>query len=56
MKEVTRKLEVTLVPDTGDLSVRIGLHSGYEEKSCVFNSSVTRLTQLLGWRVLAEEI
>lgn len=28
MKEVTRKLEVTLGPDTGDLCVRIGLHSG----------------------------
>jgi class 3 adenylate cyclase len=28
MKEVTRKLELTLGPDTGDLRMRIGLHSG----------------------------
>ncbi len=28
MKEVTRNLEVTLGPDTGDLCIRIGLHSG----------------------------
>jgi len=28
MIELTRKLEVSLVPDTADLSFRIGLHSG----------------------------
>ena len=28
MKEVTRELELTLGPDTGDLSMRFGLHSG----------------------------
>jgi class 3 adenylate cyclase len=28
MNEVTRELEVTLGPDTGDLSMRFGLHSG----------------------------
>mmetsp|Transcript_6702 Transcript_6702/g.18773 ORF Transcript_6702/g.18773 Transcript_6702/m.18773 type:complete len:141 (+) Transcript_6702:1023-1445(+) len=28
MKELTRKLEITLGPDTGDLSIRCGLHSG----------------------------
>jgi hypothetical protein len=28
MKEVTRKLELTLGPDTGDLRMRSGLHSG----------------------------
>jgi class 3 adenylate cyclase len=28
MREVTRKLERTLGPDTGDLSMRFGLHSG----------------------------
>ena len=28
MKQITRKLEVTLGPDTGDLSMRFGLHSG----------------------------
>ncbi|CAB9521868.1 Receptor-type guanylate cyclase gcy [Seminavis robusta] len=28
MKTVTQKLEVTLGPDTGDLSLRVGLHSG----------------------------
>ena len=28
MNEVTRKLEMTLGPDTGDLCMRIGLHSG----------------------------
>ncbi|KAL7557011.1 hypothetical protein ACA910_014228 [Epithemia clementina (nom. ined.)] len=28
MNEVTRKLELTLGPDTGDLSMRFGLHSG----------------------------
>ena len=28
MNEITKKLEVTLGPDTGDLTVRIGLHSG----------------------------
>jgi hypothetical protein len=28
MHELTQKLEVTLGPDTGDLSMRIGLHSG----------------------------
>lgn len=26
--EVTQQLEVSLGPDTGDLSIRIGLHSG----------------------------
>ena len=26
--DLTRKLEVTLGPDTGDLTMRIGLHSG----------------------------
>jgi len=28
MKDLTRKLEVSLGPDTGDLSIRVGLHSG----------------------------
>jgi len=28
MNDLTKKLEVTLGPDTGDLSLRIGLHSG----------------------------
>jgi class 3 adenylate cyclase len=28
MNEVTKELEVTLGPDTGDLSMRFGLHSG----------------------------
>ena len=28
MHEVTRSLEVSLGPDTGDLSVRVGIHSG----------------------------
>jgi class 3 adenylate cyclase len=28
MRFLTRKLEVTLGPDTGDLSLRAGLHSG----------------------------
>ncbi|CAB9514386.1 Receptor-type guanylate cyclase gcy [Seminavis robusta] len=28
MKTVTQKLEVTLGPDTGDLALRVGLHSG----------------------------
>jgi class 3 adenylate cyclase len=28
MNEVTKDLEVTLGPDTGDLSMRFGLHSG----------------------------
>lgn len=28
MNEVTRKLELTLGPDTGDLKMRFGLHSG----------------------------
>ena len=28
MNNLTKKLEVTLGPDTGDLSLRIGLHSG----------------------------
>lgn len=28
MNDVTRKLEVTLGPDTGDLRMRFGLHSG----------------------------
>jgi class 3 adenylate cyclase len=28
MKDVTRRLEVTLGPDTGDLTMRFGLHSG----------------------------
>ena len=28
MKELTRKMEVTLGPDTADLALRIGLHSG----------------------------
>ena len=28
MTKVTKELEVTLGPDTGDLSLRIGLHSG----------------------------
>ena len=28
MKEVTRELELTLGPDTGDLAMRFGLHSG----------------------------
>jgi class 3 adenylate cyclase len=28
MTEVTRGLEVSLGPDTGDLAMRIGLHSG----------------------------
>ena len=37
MHEVTRKLEVSLGPDTGDLTLRIGLHSGpvTAGKSCV---------------------
>jgi hypothetical protein len=26
--DLTKKLEVTLGPDTGDLQIRIGLHSG----------------------------
>ena len=28
MRELTKQLESTLGPDTGDLSMRIGLHSG----------------------------
>ena len=28
MNDLTKKLEVSLGPDTGDLSLRIGLHSG----------------------------
>lgn len=28
MKKLTRQLELTLGPDTGDLSLRIGVHSG----------------------------
>jgi class 3 adenylate cyclase len=28
MNEVTKELEVSLGPDTGDLSMRFGLHSG----------------------------
>ena len=28
MNSLTKRLEVTLGPDTGDLAVRIGLHSG----------------------------
>ena len=28
MNDLTKKLEITLGPDTGDLSMRIGLHSG----------------------------
>ena len=28
MDTLTKRLEVTLGPDTGDLAVRIGLHSG----------------------------
>ena len=28
MKELTRKLEVYLGPDTGDLGMRVGIHSG----------------------------
>ena len=33
--ELTRKLEVTLGPDTGDLTMRIGLHSGkWNEIAC----------------------
>jgi len=28
MVEVTRQLETTLGPDTGDLAMRVGLHSG----------------------------
>jgi hypothetical protein len=29
MREVTRKLEPVLGPETGDLCMRFGLHSGY---------------------------
>jgi class 3 adenylate cyclase len=28
LNELTRKLEVTLGPDTGELSLRVGIHSG----------------------------
>ena len=28
MHELTRKLEISLGPDTGDLGIRIGIHSG----------------------------
>ena len=28
VSDLTKKLEVTLGPDTGDLQIRIGLHSG----------------------------
>ena len=28
MNEVVKKLEVTLGPDTGDLTMRFGLHTG----------------------------
>ena len=28
MTELTREMEVTLGPDTGDLQLRVGLHSG----------------------------
>lgn len=28
MNEVTRQLELTLGPDTGDLKMRFGMHSG----------------------------
>ena len=28
MRRLTKKLEITLGPDTGDLALRIGLHSG----------------------------
>ena len=28
VNDLTKKLEVTLGPDTGDLQIRIGLHSG----------------------------
>lgn len=28
MKSITRKLEVTLGPDTADLAMRMGMHSG----------------------------
>ena len=28
MKDLTKKLEVKLGPDTGDLELRIGIHSG----------------------------
>jgi Adenylate and Guanylate cyclase catalytic domain len=31
--DLTRKLEVTLGPDTGDLTVRIGLHSGKQSST-----------------------
>ena len=28
MRQITRKLEVCLGPDTGDLKARVGIHSG----------------------------
>jgi len=28
MNDLTKKLEISLGPDTGDLSIRVGLHSG----------------------------
>lgn len=46
VNDLTKKLEVTLGPDTGDLQIRIGLHSGPVTAGVVSDGAVSSLDRL----------